>query len=563
MEEQAASPSREATRPATDRVIFGVTALLVLFFLSWGIASPATLGTFAEAGLRWAVDGTGWGFALAATGFVVFVGWLALSRYGAIPLGGDDEQPEFHTLSWIAMMFIAGMGIGLMFFGVAEPLAHYVQPPPETVPPLSQAAVRTSFATTLFHWTLHPWAIYAVVGLAIAYGAFRRGRRQMISSTFVPLLGRRGAVKPLGKVIDILALLATLFGSAASLGIGTLQISSGMRSAGWIDAVGTPVLVLIIGVLTICFVASAASGVARGIQWLSGINVVLAALLALFVLITGPSVFILSLIPTSIGNYVSDFAEMAARSGATGSEAVDEWLSHWTIFYWAWWISWAPFVGTFLARISRGRTIRQFIGGVLLVPSAVSVAWFAIFGGTAIDLQRSGSVDVAGSGGEEVQIFTVIRALPIPTVITVLVIVLVAIFFITGADSASLVMGKFSQRGTISPRKWMIVFWGVATGSVAAIMLMSGGDHALEGIQNLTFLASVPFALVMVLMCVALTKDLRTDSLIHRRERAEQILAKLADADEHEPAHRDDELRNNDAEPPRTPRRGENPPEHG
>ncbi|KAA5834560.1 BCCT family transporter [Saccharopolyspora hirsuta] len=510
MAEQPAGPARAST----DRVIFGTTALLVLFFLGWGIASPTTLGAFAEAGLRWAVDDIGWGFSLAATGFVVFVGWLALSRYGTIPLGGDGERPEFRTPSWIAMMFIAGMGIGLMFFGVAEPLAHYVQPPPETVAPLSPAAVRTSFATTLFHWTLHPWAIYAVVGLTIAYGAFRRGRRQLISSAFAPLLGRRRAVKPLGKVIDVLALFATLFGSAASLGIGTLQISSGMRSAGWIDAVGTPVLVLIIAVLTVCFVASAVSGVARGIQWLSGINVVLAAVLAVFVLITGPTVFILSLLPTSVGNYVSDFAEMAARTGATGSEALDEWLSHWTIFYWAWWISWAPFVGTFLARISRGRSIRQFVGGVLLVPGAVSTVWFAIFGGTAIDLQRGGAVDVAGSGGEEVQIFTVVRALPIPAVTTVLIIALVAIFFITGADSASLVMGKFSQRGTISPRKWVIVFWGVATGSVAAIMLISGEDHALEGIQNLTFLASVPFALVMVLMCASLVKDLRSDDQV-------------------------------------------------
>lgn len=528
MEESAASASTEATRPSTDRVIFGVAALLVLFFLAWGIASPATLGAVAEAGLRWAVDDIGWVFSLATTGFVVFVVWLALSRYGAVPLGGDGEEPEFHTLSWIAMMFIAGMGIGLMFFGVAEPLAHYAHPPPDVLAPTGEAAVRASLATTLFHWALHPWAIYSVVGLTIAYGTFRRGRPQTISAAFAPLLGRRAAAKPMGKVIDVLALFATLFGSAASLGIGTLQISSGMRSAGWVGTVGGSVLVLIIGALTICFVASAVSGVSRGIQWLSGINVVLGALLALFVLVTGPTVFILSLIPTAIGNYVGDFAEMAGRSGATGSEAVDEWLSTWTIFYWAWWISWAPFVGTFLARISRGRTIRQFVGGVLLVPSAVSVAWFAIFGGTAVDLQRGGT-DVAGSGGEEAQLFTVVQALPIPTVITVLVIVLVAIFFITGADSASLVMGKFSQRGTIAPSRWMIVFWGVATGAVAAIMLVSGGDHALEGIQNLTFLASVPFALVMVLMCVSLGKDLRTDGLIERRRRADELLAKLVD----------------------------------
>lgn len=528
MTEHAATSSHSGnSRPRTDRVVFGATALLVVSFLGWGLAAPESLGGFAEAGLNWAVDDIGWGFVLAATGFVVFAAWLAFSRYGSIPLGADDERPEFRTMSWIAMMFIAGMGIGLMFFGVAEPLAHYVHPPPGSAAPPNTSAVPAAMATSLFHWSLHPWAIYSVVGLTIGYGAFRRGRRQLISSAFVPLLGHRTAAGPLGKIIDVLALFATLFGSAASLGIGTLQIRSGMRTAGWVGAVGNTALVLIIVVLTICFVVSALSGVARGIQWLSSINMALAALLAVLLFVAGPTVFILDLIPTAIGHYISDFASMAARSGATGGAVVDEWLSSWTIFYWAWWISWAPFVGTFLARISRGRTIRQFVGGVMLVPSAVSVAWFAILGGSAIDLQRSG-VDVVGSGGEEVQIFTVIRTQPFPAALTVLVIVLVAIFFVTGADSASLVMGKFSQNGAIAPSRWVIVFWGVATGAVAAIMLVSGGADALEGIQNLTFLASVPFALIMVLMCASLSKDLRSDELIRDQRRAQRALATLA-----------------------------------
>jgi choline/carnitine/betaine transport len=517
MAEQRTAPPQD---PRTNIVVFGITAALVACFLGWGLASPTTLSAFAEAALNWAVDDIGWGFVLAATGFVVFVVWLAFSRHGSIPLGGDDERPEFSTPAWIAMMFIAGMGIGLMFFGVAEPLAHYVQPPPGTAPPMSPAAVQTSMATTLFHWTLHPWAMYSVIGLTIGYGTFRRGRPQLISSAFVPLLGRR-AKGPVGTVIDVLALFATLFGSAASLGIGTLQIRSGLRSAGWIGAVGDTALVVIIAALTACFIASAISGVERGILWLSSINMALAALLAAFVFVGGPAAFVLNLIPTAIGHYISDFAATAGRSGVVGGRAVDEWLSSWTIFYWAWWISWAPFVGTFLARISRGRTIRQFLGGVLLAPSAVSVLWFAIFGGAAIDLQRAGT-DVVGSGGEDVQIFTVIQARPLPTVLTVLVLVLVAIFFITGADSASLVMGKFSQNGAIAPSRAVIVFWGVVTGAVAAIMLVSGGEHALEGIQNLTFLASVPFALIMVLMCVSLTKDLRTDSSSRRGDPSEK-----------------------------------------
>ncbi len=421
------------------------------------------------------------------------------------------------------MMFSAGMGIGLMFFGVAEPLAHFVKPPPGTVEPLSEAAVDTAMATSLFHWTLHPWSIYAVVGLSIAYCSFRRGRKQLISAVFTSLIGKRNAEGPVGKLIDILALFATLFGSAASLGLGTLQIQSGMQSAGWIGGISNTVLVLIIVVLTICFIFSAVSGVAKGIQWLSNINMVLAALLAIFVFVAGPTVFILDLLPASIGNYLSDFGEMASRSGATGGRAMNEWLSSWTVFYWAWWISWTPFVGMFIARISRGRTIRQFVTGVILVPSAVSLVWFAIFGGSAIRVQQS-VADVFRSGSEEAQTFAVLQTLPLSTITTVLVMVLVAIFFVSGADAASVVMGTLSQRGSIEPKRWIVVFWGAATGAVAAIMLIVGGEDALSGIQNLTFLASAPFAVVMVLLCVALMKDLREDPLMQRGEKGAQVL---------------------------------------
>ncbi|PKW14225.1 BCCT family transporter [Saccharopolyspora spinosa] len=507
----------------TDFVIFGVTAAITIFFVCWGVFSTDSLARVSSAALSWLVTNIGWGFVLAATGFVVFALWLAISRYGAIPLGQDGEQPEFRTVSWIAMMFSAGMGIGLMFFGVAEPLAHFVEPPPGTVEPLSEAAVETAMATSLFHWTLHPWSIYAVVGLSIAYCSFRRGRKQLISAVFTSLIGKRGAEGPIGKLIDILALFATLFGSAASLGLGTLQIQSGMQSAGWISGIGNTVLVLIIVVLTICFIFSAVSGVAKGIQWLSNINMVLAALLAIFVFVVGPTVFILDLLPTSIGVYLRDFGEMASRSGATGGAAMNDWLSSWTIFYWAWWISWTPFVGMFIARISRGRTIRQFVTGVILVPSAVSLVWFAIFGGSSIRVQQGG-VDVFRSGGEEAQTFRVLETLPLSAITTVLVMVLVAIFFVSGADAASVVMGTLSQRGSIEPKRWMVVFWGAATGAVAAIMLIVGGENALSGIQNMTFLASAPFAVVMVLLCVALMKDLRADPLMQRGEKGAQVL---------------------------------------
>lgn len=501
-----------------DWVVFGVTSVLAAAFLVWGFLSTDTLASASSTALTWVMDNTGWLFALTSTGFVVFVLYLALGRYGTIPLGRDDEEPEFNGVSWVAMMFSAGMGIGLMFFGVAEPLAHFATPPPGTG---AEGNPENAMATTLFHWTLHPWAIYAVVGLAIAYGVYRKGRLQLISAAFEPLLGSR-ASGPWGKVIDMLAIFATLFGSAASLGLGALQIRSGLQIVAGIGETGNAILVVIIAVLTVCFVVSAVSGIARGIQWLSNINMVLALLLALFVFVVGPTVFILNLLPTSLGSYFADLNMMSARTGAEGAD-VNAWLQSWTIFYWAWWVSWTPFVGMFIARISRGRTIRQFVGGVLLVPSVVSLVWFAIFGGAAINVQQSGT-DLAGEGGVEEQLFTLLDQYPIATIASIIVMVLVAIFFVSGADAASIVMGSLSQKGTIHPSRGTVVFWGVATGAVAAVMLLVGGEDALTGLQTITIIAALPFLLVMVGLAVSLVKDLRHDPKIVRREYAAEAV---------------------------------------
>lgn len=504
-----------------DKVVFGVTAVIAVAFLVWGFVSTATLASASSTALGWIMDNTGWLFALTASGFVVFVLWLALGRFGTIPLGCDDEEPEFRTISWVAMMFSAGMGIGLMFFGVAEPLTHFATPPPGTGAPGNPNAVQTAMATTLFHWSLHPWAIYAVVGLAIAYGVYRRGRMQLISSAFEPLLGRRANGLG-GKVIDMLAIFATLFGSAASLGLGALQIRSGLHIVGGFSETGNTVLIVIITVLTVAFVLSAVSGVARGIQWLSNINMVLAIVLALFVFVVGPTVFILNLLPTSLGSYFQELAMMSARTGAEGAD-VNTWLQSWTIFYWAWWISWTPFVGMFIARISRGRTIRQFVTGVLLVPSLVSLVWFAVFGGAAINVQQNGT-DLAGEGSIEQQLFSLLDQYPIAIIASVLVMVLVAIFFVSGADAASIVMGSLSERGTIKPSRGTVIFWGVAMGAVALVMLLVGGEDALTGLQTITIIAALPFVLVMVGLAVALVKDLQSDPLMVRRRYAAEAV---------------------------------------
>ncbi|XRQ10398.1 BCCT family transporter [Actinomadura welshii] len=510
-------------RARTDWIVYGFTAVLSAAFVIWGSAWTDNLSSVAQSALNWLLANVGWLLVLAATGFVVFSLWLAFSKYGRIPLGQEDDEPEFRTVSWIAMMFSAGMGIGLMFFGAAEPLMHYVDPPPGTDAAESERAIETAMATTMFHWTLHPWSIYAVLGLAIGYGHYRRGRSQLISAAFAPLFGRRRAEGLASKLIDILALFATLFGSAASLGIGALQIRTGMQEAGWIESLGTTVLVAIIVVLTICFVVSAVSGIARGIQWLSNTNMVLAALLAVFVFVGGPTVFILELLPTSLGVYMQDFGEMASRSGATGGKPMDTYLSNWTIFYWAWWISWSPFVGMFLARISRGRTIRQFVAGVIIVPSVVSLVWFAIFGGAAIYQQRDG-LDPYGNGTEEQITFNMLDNLPWATITAIIVMILVAIFFVSGADAASVVMGTLSQHGSTEPSRWIVIFWGAMTGAVAAIMLVIGGDEALNGIQNITFIGALPFTLVLILLCFSLAKDVRSDPMMQRQNKGAEVL---------------------------------------
>jgi choline/carnitine/betaine transport len=538
--EQAVSQRRNQTL-TLDKVTFGITGAIAVAFVVWGFVGRDSLSDTSKGALNWVMEYTGWLFMVLASLFVVFVLWLALGKFGNIPLGKDGEKPEFRTVSWVSMMFAAGMGIGLMFYGVAEPLYHYISPPPGTVDGRTPAAIQTAMATSLFHWTLHPWAMYAVVGIAMAYGTYRLGRKQLVSAMFTSLFGIRMVEGPIGKFINILAIFATLFGTAASLGLGALQIGSGMSSNGWMGEIGTPVLVVIVAILTFCFVASAVSGISRGIQWLSNINMVLAVVLALVVFIAGPTLFILNLIPSAIGDYARDLAEMSSRTEAVGDEALRSWMTSWTIFYWAWWISWTPFVGLFIARISRGRTIRQFVTGVLLVPSVVSVIWFGIFGGTAFHVQQE--ADKAGTPGLVTMtngvpsvnfdgaLFDLVKNLGMPGWLTgaviVLAMVLVAIFFVTGADAASIVMGSLSSNGAEHPRRAVVIFWGTLTGAVAAVMLLAGGDEpseALSGLQRVTIVAALPFVVVMLLLCFALTKDLRRDPLSLRRRLATSVV---------------------------------------
>ncbi|MFB9376873.1 BCCT family transporter [Kineococcus gynurae] len=492
--------------PPVDKPVLIVSLLVVAVVLGIGLAMPEQLATQAGSVLTWITTNLGWAFVLGATAFVVLALVLAFGRTGKIRLGRDDEKPEYSRASWIAMMFSAGMGIGLMFYGVSEPVTHLMTPPEAGVEPGSEAASAMAMDYALFHWGLHPWAIYAVVGLALAYSSYRRGRTGGFSAAFAPLLKGPRAVGS-ARIIDILAIFATIFGSAVSLGLGAAQINGGLTRVFGTGS-GTSVQVAIIAVLTLCFILSAVSGIGRGVQLLSNINMVLAAALLFFLFVVGPTVFILDLIPNAAGHYLAALPDMSVRTGVYGG---GDWLSGWTIFYWAWWISWTPFVGAFLAKISRGRTIREFVVGVMLIPTAVSVLWFSVFGGSAINLQLRGVIDFTAIDGAESQMYALLDAYPWAAATSALVAFLVAIFFISGADAASLVMASLSSFGDDEPRRWLTCLWGGLTGAVAIVLLLAGGLGAL---QSITIIAATPFLVVMVLLCVALVKDLRSDRVI-------------------------------------------------
>ena len=461
-----------------DPWVFYTSAALCVAFVLWGVLGTDSLSRTAGAdpALAWVIENFGWAFVLSTLGF------LALAIYLGQPARQDParrrrRQARVPHPSWVAMMFSAGMGIGLMFFGVVEPISHLAAPPNDVAPPNTPEAARVAMEYSYFHWAFHPWAIYAVVGLTLAYFVYRRGQRNLISTAFRPLIGDK-VDGPVGRGIDSLAIFATLFGSATSLGLGALQINGGMNIL-WDVEISDTVAVPIIAVLTLAFVLSAVSGVAKGIQWLSNGNMVLAGLLLLFLLIAGPTVFIFDTLTEAVGGYVTSIVPNSFRTGAFGDR---EWLGSWTIFYWAWWISWAPFVGTFIARISKGRTIGQFVLGVLLIPSGVSFVWFAVLGGSAIDLQLSGRRRHRGRDRHELGARALHHARAVRALRPDLV---------HRDRPRRPVLRERRRRGVgrdgdallprrLTPPRIVVIVWGTLMGAAAAVLLLAGGLEALQ-----------------------------------------------------------------------------------
>ena len=511
----------------TNTVVFAVALLVSLAVVAWAFIAPDNINDVGTSMQAWVVQNLGWMFTAVVLGVTVFMLVVGYAPSGRIRLGADDSEPEFSTLSWISMLFAAGLGIGLIFYGPMEPLIHFQSVPPafdgDGIADASMDAAGPAIAQALLHQASFPWVIYAFVGGAIAYAAYRRGRLPLISSVFEPVFPN-SPNHPVGKVIDIFAVLVTLFGTATSLGIGALQIQAGASIITGQDLSGNGVIVVIISILTALFVWSAVAGVKTGIRIMSNMNMGLVVFLALFVLVTGPTVFLLDLVPNSVLTFfgsIPDFFSVAASQG----EVEAEFVTAWTILFWAWWISWSPFVGVFFAKISKGRTLREFVTMTVFAPAAISVGWYVVFGGTAIWQVLEGfGLPIQGAG--ENVMFDLLGNLPWSVVMQVVALLAVIIFFITAGDSATNVMGSMSQNGRPVPANWATVTWGVALGLIALALLLAGGQNALSGLQSIMVSMSVPFAIIIIGMAIVWARDLITDPLIIRRRYGWQALRK-------------------------------------
>ncbi|PKZ64227.1 transporter [Gordonia terrae] len=501
---------RELHKPVfltASAIIFGLIIFAVIY--------AQTAADAFEKLNTWITDGVGWWYVLIATGFVLFAVYCAVSKIGTIKLGEDDEDPEFGVLSWFAMLFAAGMGIGLVFYGVAEPLSHYITPPEAGgIQGSTDAAANQAMELTLYHWGLHAWAIYVVVGLGLAYMTFRKKRPLSVRWLLEPLLGRERVEGWLGHAVDIVAIVGTLFGVATSLGFGIQQISAGLGYLGWVDVNNWIIVALIIAITGLA-IFSVVTGVTKGLRWLSNINMAVAAALTVFVLVLGSTLFLIQSWVQNLGNYIQAFPDLMLR---TAPFTEDGWEGAWTIFYWGWWISWAPFVGMFIARISRGRTIRQFIGGVLIMPTLVSTIWFTVFGDSGILRQMEyGDMLVDGEVDTNTSLFQLLDTLPMSVISSVVAIIVVVLFFVTSSDSGSLVIDMLATGGKIDTPKLTRVYWASLQGVAAAVLLLIGGTSSLTALQTMSIATAVPFSIVMVLACFSLLRAFHYDVAVRPR----------------------------------------------
>ena len=487
-------------------LVIGATLFFVVLLVAMILIAPEQTQTLLNTAKSGIFANFSWFYVLAFSVFLGFLVILSVSSLGNIKLGNDEEEPEFGFLSWLAMLFAAGMGVGLMFFGVAEPLTHYLS---DITTGSAEHKQQEALLHTLFHWGIHAWAVYGTIALALAYFGFRYKLPLALRSCFYPLLKERINGK-LGDLIDIMALLATLFGVITTLGFGASQLGAGLHQLGWISENSFSLQVVVIAVVMSLAIFSAISGVGKGVKILSELNLTLAFCLLIFVLVAGPTLYLLSAFSDNIGTYLSNLVQLSFKTYVYEQEHTG-WFSGWTILYWAWWCSWAPFVGLFIARISKGRTIREFIFGVLVIPSMFGILWFTVFGNTAIWLNDGEAAGTLGQmiSSPETLLFKFLDYLPLSGVTGLVSLVVISLFFITSADSGIYVLNNIASRDkSLAAPRWQAVMWGVLMSVVAIVLMQSGG---LANLQAMTLLVALPFAMLMLLMCFSLWKGLNAD----------------------------------------------------
>ncbi|MDX1633828.1 MAG: BCCT family transporter [Marinobacter sp.] len=488
-------------------IVFPFTALLIVLFVIGTLIFPAASKEMLDGAKNGAIAIFDWGFLLSANLFVLFCLILIFMPIGKIRIGGMDAKPEFSTLSWFAMLFAAGMGIGLMFWAVAEPVAYYTDwyGTPLGAEPNTPEGARMAMGATMYHWGLHPWAIYAIVGLSLSFFAYNKGLPLTIRSAFFPILGDRVWGWP-GHIIDIVAVLATIFGLATSLGFGAQQAASGLAYLFDIDG-GLNVQVAIIAGVTAVATISVIRGIEGGVKLLSNANMMLAAALLFFVFFAGSTLAIIESIWTTTSAYVANILPL---SNPFGREDDATWFHGWTVFYWAWWISWSPFVGMFIARVSKGRTVREFVTAVLIIPTVITIVWMSTFGGSALEQIQNNVGALASEGLTDVSLamFQMLANIPLTAITSFIGIVLVLVFFVTSSDSGSLVIDSITSGGKIDAPKAQRVFWAVTEGAIAAVLLFVGGADALSALQAGAVSVGLPFTFVLLVMCYSLLKGL-------------------------------------------------------
>ncbi|MEF3330157.1 BCCT family transporter [Oceanobacillus sp. M60] len=492
-----------------ENSVLSISLILSILFVIIGVAFNDWLGQKASVFLNFTVTYFNWFYLLVGTIFVGFCLFLMFSKYGKTRLGKDTDKPAYSTLSWISMLFSAGMGVGLVFWAVAEPVSHYITPP--TGEGATAEAATEAMKATFFHWGMHPWALFGTVALGLAYFHFRKGLPPSISSIFYPLLGNRIYETP-GKIIDIVSVFITAVGVASTFGLSTLQINNGMN-AQWGVPITFPIQMLIIGFATLLFIISSWSGLNRGLKYLSYFNIVLLAFVVSIILILGPTRQIFEILISTTGSYVGSILPTSLRMEPFNSEG-SNWIGTWTVFYWAWWTTWSPFVGSFVARISKGRTIKEFVLGVLLVPSLISFIWFSVLGGSAIHLIHDlGNSQLAETINANVDgaLFAFLSEFPLGNFLSILALLLIFIFFITSADSATFVLGMLSSNGKPNPSRNLKITWGLITAGSAVVFLLAGG---LEAVRTIAIVIATPFTIITVFICWAVLKELRNEDKI-------------------------------------------------